>query len=107
VRDFLSHNPLAPEVDKTKVAQMAKDALNARAAHYMVYHPDKSAWSSEEHHVRFIVAVISDNMLGKGLWSEGDWKKRSLEIAKAVYEVLAFLRATAFSPNVDLPRYEA
>lgn len=56
--------------------------------------------------MRFIVAVVSDNML-KGLWSESDWKKRSLEISKAVYEVLAFLRATAFSPESLPPRYEA
>jgi hypothetical protein len=107
VRGFLSHHPLAPELDKAKVAQKAKDAINSRTPMYLVYHPDKSAWSAEDHHVRFIVAVISDNMLGKGLWSESDWKKRSIEISKAMYEVLAFLRATAFSPDAEPPRYEA
>lgn len=97
---------MAPEVDKTKTAQKAKDAINSRNLQYLMYHPDKSAWSAEDHHVRFIVTVVSDNML-KGTWSDGDWKKRSLEIAKAVYEVLAFLRATSFGPDALPPRYEA
>ncbi|KAK3903276.1 hypothetical protein C8A05DRAFT_32996 [Staphylotrichum tortipilum] len=106
VRDFLSRNPAAPELDKTKTAQTAKDAINSRNVQYLIYHPDKGAWTAQEHHVRFIVAVVSDNML-KGLWSESDWKKRSLEISKAVYEVLAFLRATAFTPESLPPQYEA
>lgn len=71
-----------------------------------MYHPDKAAWSAEDHHIRFIVTVVSDNML-KHLWSESDWKKKNIEIAKAVYEVLAFLRATAFAAEANPPRYEA
>ncbi len=71
-----------------------------------MYHPDKTIWTAEDHHVRFIVAVISDNML-KGTWSDSDWKKKGLEIAKSVYEVLAFLRTTAFGPDSLPPRYEA
>ncbi|KAL2131263.1 hypothetical protein VTI74DRAFT_5318 [Chaetomium olivicolor] len=106
VRDFLARNPLAPELDKTKTAQKAKDALNSRSPQYLMYHPDKTTWSAEDHHVRFIVTVISDNML-KGLWSESDWKKRGIEVSKAVYEVLAFLRATSFTPDADPPQYEA
>jgi hypothetical protein len=71
-----------------------------------MYHPDKSSWTPEDHHVRFIVTVVSDNLL-KGMWSESDWKKKSTEIAKAVYEVLAFLRATSFASDPLPPRYEA
>jgi hypothetical protein len=97
---------MAPELDKTKTAQKAKDAINSRSTQFLMYHPDKTAWSAEDHHVRFIVTVIQDNML-KGLWSESDWKKRGIDIAKAVYEVLAFLRATAFATDSNPPRYEA
>ncbi|KAK4100291.1 hypothetical protein N658DRAFT_508015 [Parathielavia hyrcaniae] len=104
--DFLANNPRAPELDKTKTAQKVKDAINSRSTQFLMYHPDKSAWSAEDHHVRFIVTVIQDNML-RGLWSESDWKKKSLDIAKAVYEVLAFLRATTFHPDASPPLYEA
>jgi hypothetical protein len=107
VRDYLSHYPLAPELDKAKIAQKAKDAINSRTVMYLVYHPDKTAWSAEDHYVRFIVAVVSDNMLHKGLWSESDWKKKNIEIAKSIFEVLAFLRATAFLPDGLPPQYEA
>jgi len=71
-----------------------------------MYHPDKEGWTSEDHHIRFLVTVISDNML-KGLWSDSDWKKRNIEIAKSSYEVLSFLRAT-HGPGIDVnpPRYD-
>ncbi|KAK1752105.1 hypothetical protein QBC47DRAFT_389690, partial [Echria macrotheca] len=103
--DFLSHSPLAPEPDKAKIAQLAKDAVNSRSQKYLVYHPDKTGWTSEDHHVRFIVTLVSDNLL-KNMWSESEWKKRGVEIAKAGYEVLSFLRAT-FAAGVDVnpPRY--
>jgi len=106
LRDFLARNALAPEPDKTKTAQLAKDAINSRNPKYLVYHPEKGAWTSEDHHVRFIVTVISDNLLHKGLWTESDWKKKSIDIAKAIYEVLSFLRATALSTEANPPRYE-
>ncbi|KAK4125958.1 hypothetical protein N657DRAFT_642716 [Parathielavia appendiculata] len=106
VTDFLAHNPRAPELDKNKTTQKAKDAVNSRSTQFLIYHPDKGAWSAEDHHVRFIVTVIQDNML-KGLWSESDWKKKGLDITKAVYEVLAFLRATTFYPDANPPLYEA
>ncbi|KAK4449898.1 hypothetical protein QBC34DRAFT_462576 [Podospora aff. communis PSN243] len=105
-RDFLSRNPLAPEPDKAKLAQQAKDAINSRNQKYLMYHPEKDNWTSEDHHIRFLVTVISDNLL-KGLWSESDWKKRNIDIAKSCYEVLSFLRATA-GPGVsdNPPRYD-
>ncbi|KAL1841998.1 hypothetical protein VTJ49DRAFT_6241 [Mycothermus thermophilus] len=106
VRDFLSRNPLAPEPDKARTAQKAKEAISSRKPQYLMYHPDKTGWTAEDHHIRFIVMVVLDNML-KELWSESEWKKRGIEIAKATYEVMAFLRATAFSPDANPPRYEA
>lgn len=104
LRDFLTRNPLAPEPSKATTAQLVRDAINSRNPKYLMYHPEKDTWTSEDHHVRFIVTVISDNLLHKGLWSESDWKKKNIDIAKAVYEVLSFLRAT--SQSADPPRYE-
>ncbi|GAB1316645.1 hypothetical protein MFIFM68171_06855 [Madurella fahalii] len=105
VRDFLSSRSEASEPDKTKTTQRAKDTLNSRDPRYLMYHPRKEGWSVEDHYIRFIVTVISDNQL-KGLWSESDWKKRGLEITKAVYEVLSFLRAVTVIP-ANPPSYEA
>lgn len=104
VRDFLASNTQAAEPDKTKTTQRAKDALSSRDPRFLMYHPNKEGWRAEDHYVRFITTVVSDNQL-KGLWSESDWKKRGLEIAKAVYEVLSFLRATAVIP-ANPPSYE-
>ena len=104
-RDFLAENPLAPEPEKEKVAQKTKEAINSRNPKYLIFHPDKDAWVSEDHHIRFMATVISDNLL-KGLWSESEWKKKNVEIAKAIYEVLSFLRATTLGPDPSPPRYE-
>ncbi|KAI0132265.1 hypothetical protein BJ170DRAFT_592236 [Xylariales sp. AK1849] len=106
-RDFLSHNPTAPEPDKNKTAQVAKDAINSRTAKFLMYHPDKEDYNDQDHHVRFIVAVVSDNMLKSRLWSDGDWKKRAEEITRAVYEVLSYLRATQAERDQHPPGYEA
>lgn len=106
LRDFLARNPLAPELDKAKTAQRAKDVINSRKPDFLIHYPNKEGWTAEDHHVRFIAAVVTDNML-KGMWSESDWKKKGLEIAKNMFEVLVFLRATTF-PVADPhpPRYE-
>ena len=108
-RDLLSRNPAAPEPDKSKTAQAAKDAINGKNPKFLVYHPEKEAWGAEDHSVRFIVTVVNDNMI-KNLWSESDWKKRGIEITKAIYEVLSYLRATAIreqhSASYNPPRYE-
>ncbi|KAK5660466.1 hypothetical protein OQA88_13013 [Cercophora sp. LCS_1] len=94
LHDFLSRNPHEPEPDKAKIAQLAKEAVNSHNPKYLTYHPVKDGWTSEDHHIRFMATVITDNLLSKGLWSESDWKKRSIDITKAVYEVLSFLRGT-------------
>ncbi|KAJ9136432.1 hypothetical protein NKR23_g9860 [Pleurostoma richardsiae] len=102
-RDFLSANPSAPEPDKAKTAQAARDAVKGKSPKYLAYHPEKQGWSAEDHHVRFIATVVADNMLTR-LWSEDEFRKRGVDVAKAVYEVLSFLRGAAL---VNPPSYEA
>ncbi|KAJ2980529.1 hypothetical protein NQ176_g2587 [Zarea fungicola] len=107
-RDFLMHVPAPaalPDPDKTKTAQAVKDAINSRSTKFLVYHPDKSAWSPEDHYIRFIAIVIQDNLL-TNLWTESDWKKRNVEICKAVYEVLFFLKASYLVKEQNPPSYE-
>ncbi|KAH8681348.1 hypothetical protein BX600DRAFT_19274 [Xylariales sp. PMI_506] len=105
-RDFLSLQPQASEPDKQRTAEMARDAIVTRAPKYLLYHPDKRDWTEQDHHVRFIVSVVSDNMLQSRLWPEGEWKKRSHDIAKAVYEVLIYLRALHAEKEINPPGYE-
>ncbi|KAK2776781.1 hypothetical protein CKAH01_03273 [Colletotrichum kahawae] len=94
-----------PEPDKPRTAQAARDALNSRKPKFLVYHPDKTGWTPEDHHVRFIVTLVADNML-QNLWYESEWKKRGLDIAKSAYEVLIFLKATLFV-DPSPPSYSA
>ncbi|KAG6000256.1 hypothetical protein E4U21_005634 [Claviceps maximensis] len=96
-RDFLTKLPTrSPEPDKDKTAEAARHAIRSCSVKFLVYHPNKLSWTVEDHHVRFIVTVIQDNML-HGLWSDSDWKKRGLEVCKAVFEVLCFLKATCLA----------
>ncbi|OAA54834.1 hypothetical protein SPI_08705 [Niveomyces insectorum RCEF 264] len=81
-----------PEPDKATTALRAKDALNNRHPQFLAYYPDKTDWTGEDHAVRFVTTVVADSLLRK-TWSERDWKKRPLEITRAVYEVLIFERA--------------
>ncbi|KAL3965178.1 hypothetical protein ACCO45_002182 [Purpureocillium lilacinum] len=94
----------ATEPDKARAAQAAKDAINSRSQKYLVYHPNKTGWTAEDHHVRFIVTVIQDNML-RSLWSESEWKKKAIDIAKAVFEVLCFLKASFYVIDQHPPSY--
>lgn len=104
-RDLLARVPAdRPDPDKAKMAQATKDAINARAQKFLVYHPDKSDWSPEDHHVRFMTIVILDSLLAN-LWSDSDWKKRNIDICKAVYEVLFFLKASHYMNQQDPPSY--
>ncbi|KAH6687707.1 hypothetical protein F5X68DRAFT_6130 [Plectosphaerella plurivora] len=91
------------EPDKHKTSQSAKDAINSRKPKYLIYHPDKTAWTVDDHHIRFIATVVRDNML-QGLWSESEWKKQAVDIAKAVFEVLVFLKAVDVVDK-EPPRY--
>ncbi|KAK1713048.1 hypothetical protein BDP67DRAFT_544271 [Colletotrichum lupini] len=101
--DFLSRSSAVLEPDKTRTAQAAREALNGRKAKFCVYRPDKSAWTAEDHHVRFIVTLVADNML-QNLWYESEWKKKGLDIVKVAYEVLIFLKATMVYADPNPPR---
>lgn len=106
-RDYLARHPDSPECDKAQVSQAAKEAVSTRNPKYLLYHPEKDDWSPEDHVIRFIAVVVGDNVLLKGLWSELDWKRQKIEISKALYEVLSFLRSTEFGGIQNPPGYEA
>lgn len=108
-RDFLSKQPMALEPDKETTAKAARDAISHRSQKYLVYHPDKTGWTVEDHHVRFIVTVIQDNLL-RGMWdgvkwSDPDFKRRAADIPNAVFEVLAYLRASFAVADLSPPVY--
>lgn len=66
---------------------------NLPEARFCMLHPDKRDWSAGDHHVRFIVAVISDTMLEEQ-WDRGEDKNGLPNgIVRAVYEILVFLKA--------------
>ncbi|KAF9870351.1 hypothetical protein CkaCkLH20_12198 [Colletotrichum karsti] len=94
-----------PEPDKARTAQAAREALNSKKPKFLVYHPDKTGWTAEDHYVRFIITLVADNLL-QNLWYESEWKKRGLDIAKAAYEVLIFLKATLYV-DPSPPSYSA
>jgi len=95
---------LAEEPDKEATAREAKQALDGRSPRFMVFHPDKLGWTAQDHTVRFIATVVSDSMLNK-VWTSSDWKKRDVQICKAVYEVLSFLRSTLDEEHQLPPSY--
>ncbi|KAK2000150.1 hypothetical protein LX36DRAFT_444960 [Colletotrichum falcatum] len=95
-----------PDPDKTRTAQAAREALDARKPKFLVYHPDKTGWAAEDHHVRFIVTLVANNGL-RNMWHESEWKRKGLDIAKAAYEVLVFLKATMACPDPNPPSYSA
>lgn len=104
-RDFMTKVPAGhPDPDKNKTASAVKDAISSRSPKFLMYHPEKTNWSPEDHHIRFMVTVIQDNLLS-GLWSESEWKKKNIEIARAVYEVLFFLKASYYVADQSPPGY--
>ena len=61
----------------------------------------------DDHYIRFLVTLVLDNMLN-GMW-DSEWRKRGSDvaIAKAAYEVLSYLRATALTAaDSGPPGYE-
>ncbi|KAG6182952.1 hypothetical protein E4U48_000637 [Claviceps purpurea] len=104
MRDCVTKSPSESVADPDKgiIAGAAKAAIDHRNIQYLVYHPDKTTWTVDDHHVRFIVIVVRDNLL-RALWSEGDWRQKALEICKAVYELLCYLKAEFFTVE-DLSR---
>ncbi|KAG6051425.1 hypothetical protein E4U17_006187 [Claviceps sp. LM77 group G4] len=97
MRDCVTKPPSESDadLDKGTIAGAAKTAIESRSIRYLVYHPDKTAWTVEDHHVRFIMIVVRDNLL-RALWSEKDWQQRPLGICKAVYELLCYLKTACF-----------
>jgi len=89
------------------VAQLTKEAINSKNPKYLVYHPEKADWTLDDHYIRFMTTLVSDNML-KGLWPDSEWRRRGadVDIAKAAYEVLSFLRAAAIKADAGPPGYE-
>ena len=102
--DFLGKSRNFTEPNKETMAQMTKDAINSKSQKYLLYNPDKTDWNLEDHHIRFMVTVIRDNLL-KNLWSDWEWKKKSMDITKAVFEVLCFLKSSQYSMDQGPPRY--
>ncbi|KAF3767630.1 hypothetical protein M406DRAFT_328700 [Cryphonectria parasitica EP155] len=106
--DFLARNQSTPEADKDLVAKQATDAIRSRTAKYVAYHPAKNGWTAEDHHIRFIVTVVEDNRLNGGIWTDVDRHSKQLAMARAVYEVLGYLRVmAAVGMDTSPPSYDA
>lgn len=91
-----------PDPDKEQTAKAARDAIENKAPQFLLYHPDKSSWSPEDHHVRFIVTVMLDNVLTK-TWSLK--KDGATQVARSVYEVLCYLKASLVVADQNPPGY--
>ncbi|KAG6244590.1 hypothetical protein E4U23_006120 [Claviceps purpurea] len=100
MRDCVTKSPneSVADPDKVKITDAARTAIELSGnIKYLMYHPDKTAWTVDDHHVRFIVVVVRDNLV-RQLWSQGgssqgSWWQEKLEICKAVYELLCYLKA--------------
>lgn len=103
-RDLLQHTRQqhVPDPHKEQTAKAAKDAIDNKAARFLLYHPDKSGWTEEDHHVRFIVTVVMDNVLTKTLSLR---KEGTLQVVKSVYEVLCYLKASLVVAEQNPPGY--
>ncbi|MBE3042338.1 hypothetical protein IMZ48_07105 [Candidatus Bathyarchaeota archaeon] len=86
----------------TPKVQVALMGTKLPATRFRMLHPDKRDWSAEDHHVRFIVAVISD-CLSEELWERKDWSSNPREIVRAVYEVLVYLKTVEGIELGDVP----
>ncbi|KAG6285924.1 hypothetical protein E4U09_006990 [Claviceps aff. purpurea] len=101
-------NESVADPDKGTITEAARSAIDLLGKDkYLMYNPDKTAWTLDDHHVRFIVVVVRDNLV-RHLWSQGDlsqgsWWQKKLEICKAVYELLCYLKTACFTV-VDLGR---
>lgn len=101
-KDRASPQQHFPDPDKEQTAKAAKEALEGKSPKYLLYHPDKSGWTPEEHHVRFIVTVAQDSALMK-TWSLK--KEGPFAVAKSVYEVLCYLKASLVVADPNPPGY--
>jgi hypothetical protein len=103
-RDLLqnSQGQNFPDPNKEQTAKAAEKAIQKKDPRFLLYHPDKSGWTPEDHHVRFIVTVALDNVL-TNTWSFKSGGPNST--AKAVYEVLAYLKASLVVNDQHPPGY--
>ncbi|KAG6079452.1 hypothetical protein E4U15_003739 [Claviceps sp. LM218 group G6] len=97
VTKSLNESVTDPNKGKIQVTAAARSAIDLLGnTKYLVYHPDKTAWTVDDHHVRFIVVVVRDNLL-RALWGEWQWPQKKLEICKAVYELLCYLKTACLN----------
>lgn len=61
---------------------------------FLMLNPDKSGWSAMDHHVRFVVGITHDCAF-EYLWGRKECVKKYSKIARGIYEVLVYLKATA------------
>ena len=59
-------------------------------------HPDKRDWSAEDHHARFVVAVVKDSLLEE-IWTDDERNNARENIIQGIFEVLIYLKATSGS----------
>ncbi|KAG6150561.1 hypothetical protein E4U37_005996 [Claviceps purpurea] len=95
-------NESVTDPDKGTITEAARSAIDLLGKNkYLIYHPDKTAWTLDDHHVRFIVVVVRDNLVrqlwSQGSWSHGSWSQKKLEICGAVYELLCYLKTACFT----------
>ena len=94
---------LQPDPDLGVVTSMVRAALEEDTlphARFRMLHPDKRDWSAADHHVLFLVAVISDSLLEE-LWDKREWKNHLVRIVQAVYEVLVYMKTVQDMGNVE------
>lgn len=94
---------LQPDPDLGVVTRISRAALDEDTlphARFRMLHPDKSNWSALDHHVRFIIAVISDSLLEKH-WDRMEWEKHPVRVVQAVYEVLVYMKAVKGVEGVE------
>jgi hypothetical protein len=86
-----------PDPNVVEVCNLAERAIISAppsGRKFCLLHPDKRGWSIDDHHVRFIVGIAKDS-LEEQAWDSSKWIQRSQEIAKALYEVLVYLKTTS------------
>ena len=88
----------SPNPDSSTIVGEANAVLEASpyipSSKFLKLNPDKSDWSAADHHVRFVVAIISDCSVDARHRME-EWVRRYPASVRGIYEVLVFLKATS------------
>ena len=88
-----------PDPDFGVILRKVFEALNSKTlphARICLMHPDKRDWSAEDHHARFVVAVVKDSLLEE-IWTDDEWNNARENIIQGIFEVLIYLKATSGS----------